>query len=310
MRHTLRQWVQYYLQLLIGSLIGAAGVVYFLVPAQIAPGGVSGVSVLLNEVIGTPVGIVILLLNIPIMYIGYRMLPGGWGMVGDSLLVIVIYSVAIDLLDALDAAHSFSDDRLLNAMFGGIIGGISGGIIYRTGTNFGGTSTLALIIQRRLGTPLSTTTLYTDIIVIMGAGLVFGVEGALYAMVVLFISSVAADYVMEGPSVIRTAFIITSEPDALANALMNTLYRGVTAIPARGMYTGQERSMLYVTISRSQVNDLRGIVAEIDESAFVVIGQGHTAYGAGFRKVKQNGGKPKLSPKALQEKPGSAKAGS
>ncbi|MEL7233689.1 MAG: YitT family protein, partial [Chloroflexota bacterium] len=190
----------------------------------------------------------------------------------------------------------FSDDRLLNSLFGGILGGVGGGIVFRTGTNFGGTSVLALILQRKFGLPLSQTFLYVDTFIVAASGLVFGIEGALYAMIVVFVGGVASDYVMEGPSVIRTAFVMTNYPREVSDAVMEHLHRGVTSLPARGMYSGSDRAMLYITVSRAQVNELRHIVADVDENAFLVIGQGHTAYGVGFKPIKKTRRKPEPAP--------------
>lgn len=278
------QTIIQYLQLTVGGIIGALSVAVFLIPANVVPAGVSGLAVIINEIFGLPVGVMTLVLNIPLMFLAYRMLPGGWRMVARTIFVVAVYSLGVDVLSAF-VTEPYTDDRLLNTIFGGIVGGISGGLVYRTGSNFGGTSILGLIIQRRTGTPLSTTSLYTDTLIIALAGAVFGVEGALYAMIVLFLGGVAADYVMEGPSVVRMAFVITDKPDEVAQAVMRQLQRGVTLLPARGMYTGQDRPMLYVTVTRSQVKELKAVIIAADDRAFIVIGQGHSAYGGGFRTV-------------------------
>jgi uncharacterized membrane-anchored protein YitT (DUF2179 family) len=129
----------------------------------------------------------------------------------------------------------------------------------------------------------STTVLYTDTLVVGVAGL-FSAEAAMYAILTLFISGLATDYVLEGPSVIRTAMIVTNQPEIIANAILTRLDRGVTAWEVKGMYTGQQRWLLYVTISRSEVTELHRIVTDVDQQAFIVIGQGHTAYGEGFKR--------------------------
>lgn len=269
----------------VGAIIGAIGVILFMAPFNIAPSGVSGLAVIANYQFGWPIGLLILIGNIPIQYIGYRML-GGWLIILRTVYVIVVYSLAIDLLTPYFPAQGVTDDLLLNAIFGGILGGISSGLVYRAGSTFGGTSTLALIVQQRTGLPLSTTFLYTDLGVIGLAGFVFGWEAALFAVIALFISGIATDYTLEGPSVIRTAVIITDQPEAVSQAILNELQRGVTAWDGRGMYTGQERGVLFVTIARPQVEALRTIVQQVDPGAFVVIGQGHVAYGQGFRYAK------------------------
>lgn len=271
-----------YIQMLIAVMISAVAVTVFLAPFNIAPSGVTGTSVILNHVIGTPIGLVILILNIPIQILAYKVLPNSFRVVAHTLLVLLGYSLALDFVAQHIPTGGVSENVLLNAIFGGVLEGISSGLIIRAGGTFGGTSTLALILRRKFGMPMSTTLLYTDTLVICFAGLVFGWEAALFAIVMLFMSGAVIDYVLEGPSVIRTGVIITNQPEAVANAIIQHLGRGVTGWQATGMYTGQQRWVLYVSVARSEVNELRHIVATIDSNAFIVIGQGHTAYGEGF----------------------------
>lgn len=269
--------------LVLGAIVNAGSVVVFLTPFNIAPSGVSGLAVILNTLIGTPIGIMTLLLNIPIQFLAYRMLPGGARVIFLTVFTVVIYSLSLDVLGQFIPPVGLNSDVMLNAIFGGVVGGISSGLILRGGATLGGTSTLALILQRRTGTPMSMTYLYTDILVVVIAGFVYGWAGALYALVVIFISGIATDYVLEGPAIIRTAMIVTDEPHQVAAAVLEQLGRGVTGWDAKGMYTGEIRSVLYITIARSQVDDLRRIVQFADPRAFIVIGQGQTAYGEGFR---------------------------
>ena len=283
--HRLTPWrirIVRILFLTFGGLLGAVAVVLFYEPYEIAPSGASGLAVILNSLIGTPIGLMILIINIPIQALAYRML-GGWRVVLRTSYALVIYSLAIDLLTPYFPQAGITDDRLLSALFGGILGGIAGGLVYRAGGTFGGTSTLARILQRRLGTSLNNTYLYTDTLVIVLAGLIFGWEGALYAMVAIYIDGATSDYVLEGPSTVRTATIVTNKPQAVATAIMDELSRGVTGWPGKGMYTGQERHVLFVAVSRPEVNELRALVFDVDADAFIVVGQGQTAYGEGFQ---------------------------
>lgn len=276
------------LRLAVGALISAIAVIVFEVPAQIAPGGISGIAIILNYLVpALPIGLMILIGNIPIQIIAYRFL-GGWKVIAATIFTVVLYSLLIDLLTPLFNGYMMSHDRLLNAIFGGIIGGIGGGIVLAAGGTLGGTSTLGRILQKRYGIPLSSSTLYTDGFVVLGAGLVFGLEGALYAMVTLYIAAATTDYALEGPSVVRTSVIITDHPREVADAIIARMGRGVTSWQGTGMYTNQPRSILYVTMARSQVNELRRIVRAVDPAAFMVVGQGHVAYGEGFREAPSN----------------------
>jgi uncharacterized membrane-anchored protein YitT (DUF2179 family) len=203
-----------------------------------------------------------------------------------TFYTIIIYTIALEVVAQYLPTQGISDEKLLNALFGGVVGGIGGGIVIRAGGTFGGTSTLALIIQRRTGMPLNSIYLYTDTGVIGAAGIFFGWDAALYAVVTLFMDGTAAHYILEGPSVIRTAVVITDKPAVISQLVLHQLQRGVTGWEATGMYTGRQRHILYITVARSQVRELRTLVEQADPDAFIVIGQGHAAYGEGFQRKR------------------------
>jgi uncharacterized membrane-anchored protein YitT (DUF2179 family) len=274
--------------LAMGALISAVGVVIFMAPFDIAPGGVSGVAVILNHLDNRlPIGLMILLGNIPIQLFGWRYL-GGWRSVARTVIYLVLYAVAIDWLTPLLAGRiAVGENVLLNALFGGILQGIGGGWVYLAGGTQGGTSTIQRIIQVRMGIPIATSTVYAELAVVLLAGAVFGWEGALYAIVSLFVGGIATDYILEGPSVIRTATIITDNPDGVAQAIMREMGRGVTAWEGTGMFTREGHTVLFVTVSRAQVPDLHWLVTRADPNAFLVIGQGHIAYGQGFAPINR-----------------------
>jgi uncharacterized membrane-anchored protein YitT (DUF2179 family) len=278
-RQTL-QWVIRFALLTAGTLIWIVSVAVFLAPFDIAPAGISGAAVILNKLVGTPIGLVTLLGNIPIQYLAWRRF--GWRTVATTIYCVVLFSVLTDWITPLFPKQGISDDALLNAIFGGVIGGVGAGFIYKAGGTSGGTSTLARILQDKFGAPLSTTYLYSNLIIVVFAGLVFGWEGALYAIVALATEGAASDYILEGPSVVRNGIIITNHPQEVARAIMDIMHRGVTHWQATGMYTGQPRSILLVTVARFQIDQLRQIVTSVDPEAFIVIGQAHVAYGQGF----------------------------
>lgn len=269
----------------LGAAISALGFTLFLVPHQIAAGGVSGISIIINAFTGWPVGLLILVMNAPLLVLGYLQL-GGWRFVYRTLVGVVIFSVGADLflayLPDLMPVYPLTQDLLLNTIYGGIVGGIGGGLIYRAGSSLGGTGIIGRIVQRRTGQPLSQVYLYTDSLIIATAGLIFGWELALYALLVLFINGLATDYTLEGPSNTRTATIITDHPQAVVDNLLANLHRGVSYWPITGGYTGRRRFMVLCTISRAQVHDLKSAVAAADPRAFLTIGVGHQALGASF----------------------------
>lgn len=284
-----------FIMITIGTVIGAVGVVVFFVPAQVAPAGVTGLSVITNHLFDTPIGLVTLLFNIPILYLAYRML-GGWQTMLWTVYVVVTYSFMIDLVAPLFPTEGVSENNLLNAIFAGVVNGVGGGIVFRWGGTFGGTATLGRIIQKKLGTPLSSTYLYVNLVIVLLAGVFLGWESALFSLVALVMDGMISDYVLEGPSVIRTVFIITNKPRAVSDAILVQLERGVTGWDVTGMYTGESRHMLYIVVNRPQVNSLRQVVSDVDEDALIVVGQGHVAYGVGFRQKKKKPKKPEQIP--------------
>jgi len=270
-------WQTFFL-LTIGSLIQALNVNLFLAPAKIAPGGVSGTAIIIQEFTGWPLGLMILTMNIPLLILGYRNL-GRFKFLTRTLYVVLLSSICIDLFARWLPPKGITDDLLLNSLYAAIVGGIGNGLVYRGQGTAGGTSILGRIVQLKTGIPISQVYLFTDGIIVVIAGIVFGWERALYALITLFLWGVASDQVLEGPSVVRTAFIISDQPEAIATAVFMRLGLGVTAWPARGMFTEKEHTVLFCTINRPDMNILREVVMEIDPHAFVVIGHGHQAIG-------------------------------
>jgi uncharacterized membrane-anchored protein YitT (DUF2179 family) len=164
----------------------------------------------------------------------------------------------------------------------------------------GGTSIVGRIIQLKTGMPVSQVYLLTDGVTIMALGVTFGWENALYALIMLFVWGLATDYVLEGPSVVRTAFIITNHPRLVADGLFNRTGLGVTSWQGEGMFTGEKRTVLFCTVRRPDVEGLREAVLDFDPSAFVVIGQGHQATGGVLQDIKRNAGIPATIPPAPQ----------
>ena len=282
--HNWRNLVSRLIMINVGIFLGAISVIVFFAPAQIAPGGVSGIAVIANSLFNTPIGIVTLLLNLPILYLAYRMMS--LQVVMWTLYVTVVYALAIDILTPFFPADGVSQDQLLNAIFAGIVGGIGGGFIIRGGGTFGGTSTIARILQVKFGLPLSSTYMYTNFIVIILAGIFLGWESALLSFVALMVDGMSADYTLEGPGIIRTVTIVTNHPREVSDAILYQAQRGVTGWEATGMYSNAKRHILFVTVPRSQVNELKDVVIAADPTAFVVIGQGHMAYGEGFKQAQ------------------------
>ncbi len=284
-------WYQTRLNLVmvVGSCMAAFGYAMFQVPFNIAAGGVSGISIIINHFIGWPVGLLFWLLNLPLLVLGFFYL-GRWGFLLRTLVAATIFSVATDVfviyMPQWLTQHPLTNDLLLNTVYGGIVGGIGGGLIYRAGGTMGGTGIIGRIIQNKTGQPLSQVYFYTDGLTILAAGLVFGWEIALYAFLMLFLNGLASDYTLEGPSSARTATIITNNPQAVVAELLAHLHRGVSFWEVTGGFTGQKRYLVLCTVTRPQVGQVKQLVARADPAAFLTIGVSHEAMGAGFTPMR------------------------
>ncbi len=273
--------------IVIGSIIQALSVVMFLAPADLAPGGISGLALILNRALPftLSIGIWIWVLNVPLLGLGIRYL-GGWRFLIRTIVVVALYSGFTALFERMDIQR-VTNDVLLNTLFGGIIGGVGAGLVFRAQATTGGTDILALLLVRLRSVPLSQSYLITDVAVIVLAGVTFGWEKALYAIIALYVGGVVAETISEGVHISRTATIITQQPDAVAQAVITVMGRGVTRWAGTGAYTGADRPILFIVISRAETATLKSIVAKADPQAFVVIGQAQEVYGEGFRRFER-----------------------
>jgi uncharacterized membrane-anchored protein YitT (DUF2179 family) len=277
--------VQNWLLLTAGALALAVNINLFLVPAKIAPGGVSGVAIIVNNFTGWPIGLTMLVLNIPLIGFGYYYL-GRFRFLASSLYAVLIYSLGTDLLAHWLPTVGITDDLLLNALYGGIVGGLGAGLVFRGGGSTAGTGILGRVLQMKTGIPVSQIYLLTDGGIILVAGLAFGWEMALYALITVFVWGLATDFVLEGPSVVRTAFIVTDRPQQVAEKVLQELNLGMTAWPAQGMFTETEHTVLFCTVSRPHERTFRRAVIQADPTAFLVIGHGHQAHGGMFGQAR------------------------
>jgi len=163
--------------------------------------------------------------------------------------------------------------------------GVGLGIVYRGRGTSGGSDILGRILNHRLGISISQAYLITDTIVVLAGGFAFDWEKALYGMIVIYVSGLAAEMISEGSAIFRTAIVITDNPRAVSQRIMESLERGVTLLSGTGAYTGTEREVLYCVITRSEVNQMKELVREVDANAFIVIGQAHEVLGEGFRSL-------------------------
>lgn len=284
-----------YALIILAAMIQAFSLRLFFVPANLASGGVSGISQLINHFTGWPIGVMILIGNIPLFILGWRFL-GGFRFAMRTATAILTYSLATDLIlrtpifapngAGTALINDLQGDIFLSSLYGAIVSGVGYGLVYRARGSSGGSDILARILNHWHGVPMTQSYLMVDTAVILGAGFVFGWKQALYAMIALYVSGLVAETTLEGGGTVRTAMIVTSKPDEVSQRILDELARGVTVLEGTGAFTGADRPVLYVVISRAEVVTIKAIVREVDPRAFMVIGYAHEALGEGFRPLK------------------------
>ncbi|MCJ7431877.1 MAG: YitT family protein [Anaerolineales bacterium] len=276
-----------YFLIAFASLIQAVSLRLFFIPANLASGGVSGIAQLINHFTGWPIGLMILFGNLPLFALGWRFL-GGKQFAMRTAFSIMIYSILTDLIPRL---HIFpeaglTNDIVLNSLYGALVSGVGYGLVYRARGNSGGSDILARILNNWRGISMSQSYLAVDSLVIIAAGFIFGWPKALYALITLYVSGIVAETTLEGGSTVRTAMIVTSEAQGISDRVLEDLQRGITFLEGTGAYSGENRPVLYVVITRAEVATLKAIVHEVDPLAFMVIGVAHEAFGEGFKPLK------------------------
>ena len=279
-KHVLRD----YFLVFLGAAVQALGMCLFLIPSQLVSGGVSGTAQIIHFFSGFPIGLMVIIGNLPLYLIGWRHL-GGLKFALRTLFAVVVFSILTDLLPYFLPIQSITNDILLNTLYGGILLGAGLGLVYLGRSTSGGSDILGRILNYRFGFSISAAYMITDSLVVLASGFAFGWEKALYGLIVIYMSGLVAELVSEGSSVVRTALVITDKPEVIAAEVMEEMERGVTYLYGKGAYTGTDRTILYCVVSRPEVSLIKGIISDIDPDAFVVIGQANEVLGEGFRPL-------------------------
>lgn len=275
-----REQLLAWLQIVLGCVIGAAAYPTFLDPGKIAPGGLTGVAMILKHLWGWDIGITSLILNIPLFIVGYKAM--GRVFAFRSLAATILFSLMIDLLPL----KAITVEPILGTLYGGILLGIGLGFILRGGATTGGTDMAARMVHKYL--PFLSVGMFLfliDCIVVVAAWIFIGSSEALYALICIFITGKAVDMVMLGLSSNKACFVITSEWETVSRRLMTEMDRGVTQLSARGAYSGIERPVVLCVLPPQEVSRLKEIVRQEDEKAFMFITEAHEALGEGFSSL-------------------------
>lgn len=256
----------------IGALLNAMSLNFFLIPANVYASGFTGIAQLVSSILGEyapfniSTGILLLLLNIPVTILG-------WMKVGKSFTLYSFISVVLSsfFLEVLPVKE-VSTDILLNAVFGGVIAALGVGLTLKWGASTGGMDIIAMVLSRMNDRPVGTYFFTLNGIIILTAGYIFGWENALYTLVALYVSTRVIDAIHTRHEKL-TAMIITKKSEELKKAIHDKLVRGITLLPAKGAFSGEQKEMLIIVITRYEMYDLERIIKDVDPHAFTNIVQ-------------------------------------
>ncbi len=273
-----------YLGITIGATITAVSLNMFLIPNKVAAGGVSGLATVLHHLLGWPVGLIMLAFNIPLFIAGIKIMGARYGI--NTLFGAGVLAIAVDVTAPFTPV--LTSDLLLSSLYGGVVGGIGLGLVFRSKGNTAGTALAAVILNKLLGIRIGQAMMASDFFVIIFAGVAFkSPELALYALISMFVTGQIFDVVQEGPSSSKAFFVMSNQSAKVSDAILNELDRGVTLFQVKGCYTGESREMLLCVVSTSEVTQLKELIYAIDPKAFVIVTSAHEVLGEGFTEVKR-----------------------
>ena len=289
-------WFKDYILITIGAFILAVGFVYFISPHKIVPGGVYGIAIVVHYLTqglsswwpdGFPIGLFGLILNIPLTIAGIKILGPRFGV--KTVVGFVLSSVFMDLITYLrvDGETPLVQDVLLSCVFGGVLIGFGLGLIFKSRATSGGSDIIAMIIAKYTGMQLGQLMIYVDsAIVLIGLAAFQDWQIPLYSWLVIYITGKAIDVTLEGVSYNKALFIISDKHEEIKQKILVDLERGGTYFKGRGMYTNEEKQIIYTVVSRREVAILEQFISRVDPNAFITIMDTREILGEGFQSLK------------------------
>ena len=270
-----------YGMIVLGSCLYVIALNVFITPMQIPSGGLAGITLLLNYILGTPIGVMTIVLNVPLLFLGYRFL--GKDFFFKTMFMTVFSSVLIDVCGFIPA---YKGDILLACIFGGIFKGLGFGLIIKAGGTSGGADVLGKYLYRSMAIPMGSTSMAMNILVLLASAYFLNsLESLLYGIIMTYVVGMVMDRIIYGGDVQKNAMIITCKPKEISDAIMKGLGHGVTAFHGTGMYTGADRVVLMCIVRPHEAGKLKKLILSIDETAFMMLSDVNEVLGKGFKPM-------------------------
>jgi uncharacterized membrane-anchored protein YitT (DUF2179 family) len=267
--------------ILIGALIFAIGVNYFTIPNRLSEGGILGITIITYYLFHWSPGVVNFVLNVALLVVGFKFFE-------KRTIVYTLISIAACsgfLFLTEDFGKRLTNDTLLASLFAGLLVGAGLGLIFRAGGTSGGSTILARLANQLLGWSIGKAMLFIDIVVVAGSIFIIGLEKAMYTLLIVYVGSKAIDFIVEGLDERVAVLIISNTPELVLDNITKKMSRGLTVLDGRGGYTGENKEVLYIVINKQEIVQLKTIIHDTDEHAYVTIHNVHEMLGKGYKAV-------------------------
>jgi Uncharacterized conserved protein len=277
--------VKEYIFITIGVLLVAVSIEFFLAPNKIAAGGVTGIAIIVNSYIPKlQIGLLILIMNIILFIIGFIVIGNKFG--AKTIYSSLMLSAILWMMDRVVTPNmTITTDQLLASIFGTLFGGIGLGIVFNQNASTGGTDILAKILNKFIHIDIGKSLLAVDFIVTLFAGISFGAEAGMYALLSVIINGFVIDTVIEGLNISRQIFVISEKNDLISKFIIEDLEKGCTILHGKGGYSKEDTYILYTVLGRKEFIKLKGYIKEVDVKAFISITHAHEVLGEGFKDI-------------------------
>ena len=282
-----KQTANAYFWITVGSILYGFVFDWFYTPNLIGYGGITGVGQVVNAYIPViPIGLFVFLINIPLFILG-------WKYIGGHLLVTSLYSMVVSsvAVDAFALVIDFQPmDQMLAAICGGAAIGLSLGLIFAQGATTGGTDLVARLVKLKLPwVPMGKMLLVIDMAVVVLVAVAFGnLTTALYGFIAQVVCAYVTDMVLYGLDTAKVAYIISDKAHAISDAIVEDMDRGVTVLPAKGAYSGDDKWVLMCAFKQKEIVDLKALIFDMDPKAFIIVCDAHEVTGNGFKTYQKN----------------------
>lgn len=286
-KHKTIKYIFRYLVIVFGSAVYAVGFQFFMFPNSIVSGGLSGIAMIINRLVSLPVGMLIIVMNIPLFAVAWKHF--GLDYLLASLAGVGLSSVFVDLFAL--SGYVATDDLLLACIMGGAIKGAGLGIIYYVGASTGGIDIVAKIVRRRYPhMNFGSVILWLDVGIIAAYAVIFKLyESAMYAVVAMFVVTKVIDVVLYGFNTAVVCYIISDKSGEIVDEIVSgKMHRGVTLLNGEGAYTHNEKQVIMCVVKHAQITEIRRLVRRIDDHSFVIVTDAKNVFGKGFESIVES----------------------